>query len=72
MGSGIQKYYEELEDQIWRDKLAKLSTVEPSSLLNKLQYIKDNLQRFVQSNPSLTKVQHSQIDSALKSVTELI
>ena len=72
MGSGQKAWAEEVAAEIYQERLAKLQTHTYSKILNNIEAIQDELRRFAESDPSLTRTQWARLDFCLKICKEMI
>lgn len=72
MGSGQKAWAEELEDEAWEQTLKKFKQYNENTVVNSIQRIKENLERFIQSDPSLTKTQWARLENCLDLCKKLV
>lgn len=72
MSSGISRYYEDLEEQIENDKQAAFAKKSSYEVRSALESIKKDLESFIVSDPSLTKIQWRLIEGALASASKML
>lgn len=72
MSSGISRYYEDLEEQIEKDKQAAFSKKSSNEVRYALESIKDDLERFLISDPALSRTQWKLIESALSNASKIL
>ena len=72
MGSG-QKYWEEVaEEESWYKTKKKFQEIPETQAIQLVVDILDDLERFVESNPALTKVQWSRLENCIKRCKVLV
>lgn len=72
MSCGQKAWAEELEQEAWNKTVKRFREVPETQVIQIIQDIKDDLERFVESNPSLTRVQWSRVDSCLRRCKALV
>lgn len=72
MGNGQRLCADKEEAEAHKLKLFKLNSHTQEETLKYLETIKDELERFIYSDPSLTKTQWFRVEHCLKIVNELI
>lgn len=72
MGSGQKAWAEELEQEAWEHSKKRFQDVPLTQAIQLIQDTLDDLQRFVSSDPALTKVQWSRIESCIKRCKVLV
>lgn len=72
MGSGQKAWMEELEQEALRNMQERFRTHKEYEIIDTLQYVVDDLQRFIASDPSLTKTQWARIETSLTKLKALI
>lgn len=72
MSCGQKAWAEEIEAENYARTLQKFSNLSVNKVIGTLETAVDDLERFIASDPSLTRVQWARIDNTLKILKELI
>ena len=72
MGSGQKAWAEELEQEAWESTKKKFQEVPQTQAIQLIQDTLDDLQRFVSSDPALTKLQWFRIENCIKRCKVLV
>lgn len=72
MSCGQKAWAEELEEENLRAVQARFRLHEEYQVINGIERTVDDLQRFIASDPSLTKVQWARIEASLSRLKDLI
>ncbi len=64
MSDGIKAYYDELEEEAYRARKQKFEDAQPQHF-HLITGALDSIERFIHTEPSLTKHQHQLVDSVL-------
>ena len=72
MGSG-QKYWAEVEEQeLWAKTVKKFQAIPETQIIQLVKDTLDDLERFIESNPALTKAQWSRLENCIKRCKVLV
>ncbi len=71
MSDGIKAYYEELEEKIAQDELARLKTIKKSTILPKIKEAIKDLELIMSTDPSLTRSNWVRLDRAITTLKSL-
>lgn len=72
MGCGKKSWAEDLEVEIYTEKINRYSTKNIMELISEIEKLKNDLSNFVKSEPSLTRSQWYHISKIEDSVKELL
>lgn len=72
MSCGQKAWAEELEQEAWEQTRKKFQSKLEYQTIQIIINTKDDLERLIESNPSLTKLQWFRLDNALKNLKELV
>jgi len=72
MGCGQKAWAEELEEKAHKNTQARFRLNEEYKVIDAIERTVDDLQRFLASDPSLTRVQWARIDASLSRLKDLI
>lgn len=69
MSDGIKAYYDELEEEAYRARKQKFEDARPQHF-HLITGALDSIERFIHTEPSLTKHQHALVDRTLTKLRE--
>ena len=72
MSCGKKAWSEELAEENWDKAFKRFQGLPQNQVIQTLLDIKDDLERLISSDPSLTKVQWAILDSSLKRIKVLV
>lgn len=72
MSCGQKAWAEKCEEELWDTKLKNFSALSPSKAISLIDDATDTLDRFIVSNPSLTKGQWLMLERLQKALKSLI